>query len=436
MKALAATALAFHVVPRHVLGRGLTPPSEKLNIAGIGIGGQGAVDLKDMAVENIGALVDVDFAKAAPIFKTYPKAETFKDYRVMLDKVGKSIDAVVIATPDHMHAPIAMAAMRAGKHVYCEKPMAHSVEEARLMTRTAKERGVVTQMGQAGHASEATRQIKEWLDAGAIGRVKEIHAWTDRPGTPKRPWWPQPAVVSEAPEAVPANLDWDLWLGMATPRPYHKAYHPFVWRGFFDFGTGALGDMAVHNLDPAFYAMGLGAPAAVSVTSGPLGKESYPAWQEMTFEYPAQGEHGPLNIVWHDGGRKPEGLNDLEGRFNLADNGIMFIGEKGTMVGGGVLGVPRLFPVSRRREFTPPPKTIPRSIGHRAEWIKACKDHRPEDAKAGFAFSGPFVEVLMIGNLATRLQKRIEWDAANMRAANVPEADRLIRKTYRKGFEI
>lgn len=432
-----AAAAGFTIVPRHVLGGdGVVPPSEKLSIAGIGIGGQGAVNLHEMAGENIAALVDVDFDKAAGIFKTYPGAERFKDYRVMLDKVGKHIDAVMIATPDHMHAPIAMAAMRAGKHVYCEKPMAHSVEEARLMTRTAKERGVVTQMGQAGHASEATRQIKEWLDAGAIGRVKEIHAWTDRPGTPKRPWWPQPAVVPEVPETVPADLDWDLWLGMATPRPYHKAYHPFVWRGFFDFGTGALGDMAVHNLDPAFYAMGLGAPAAVSVTSGPLGKESYPAWQVMTFEFPAQGEHGPLNIVWHDGGRKPEGLNDLEGRFNLADNGIMFIGERGTMVGGGVLGVPRLFPVSRRREFTPPPKTIPRSIGHRAEWIKACKDHRPEDAKAGFAFSGPFVEVLMIGNLATRLQKRIEWDAANMRAANAPEADRLIRKTYRKGFEI
>jgi predicted dehydrogenase len=211
-----AAAAGFTIVPCSVIGQGVTPPSEKLNIAGIGIGGQGAVDLKDMAVENIGALVDVDYAKAAPIFKTYPKAEVFKDYRVMLDKVGKSIDAVVIATPDHMHAPIAMAAMRAGKHVYCEKPMAHSVEEARVMTSFAKEKGLVTQMGQGGHASEGTRQIKEWLAAGAIGTLKEIHGWTDRPGTPKRLWWPQPAVVPQAPETVPADLDWDLWLGMAT----------------------------------------------------------------------------------------------------------------------------------------------------------------------------------------------------------------------------
>jgi predicted dehydrogenase len=432
-----AAAAGFTIVPRHVLGGdGVVPPSEKLNIAGIGIGGQGAVDLKDMASENITALVDVDHKKAAPIFKTYPKAEVFKDYRVMLDRLGKSIDAVVIATPDHMHAPIAMAAMRAGKHVYCEKPMAHSIEEARVMTAFAKEKGLVTQMGQGGHASEGTRQIKEWLAAGAIGTVKEIHGWTDRPGTPKRPWWPQPAEVPAEAEAVPAELDWDLWLGAATPRPYHKAYHPFIWRGFFDFGTGALGDMAVHNLDPAFYALELGAPAAVSAESGPLGKESYAAWQVITFEFAASGERGPLKIIWHDGGKMPDAPAELEDKYHLADNGILFIGDKGVMVGGNQMGSPRLFPVSRRREFVEPAKTIPRSIGHRLEWIRACKDHKPEDAKAGFAYSGPFVEALLVGNLATRLQKRIEWDAENMRVKNAPEAEALIRKSYRKGFEI
>jgi len=434
--AVAATAAGFTIVPRYVLGGdGVTPPSEKLNIAGIGVGAQGAVVLKDVADQNVGVLVDVDYKKAAGTFKTYPTARVFKDYRVMLDKVGKSIDAVVIATPDHMHAPISMAAMRAGKHVYCEKPMAHSIEEARVMTRFAKEKGLVTQMGQNGHASEGTRQIKEWLAAGAIGAVKEVHGWTDRPGTPKRPWWPQPAVVPAEAETAPENLEWDLWLGAAKERPYHKAYLHFVWRGFFDFGTGALGDMAVHNLDPAWYALELGAPLAASSVSGPLGKESYPAWQEITFEFAAKGDRGPLKVIWHDGGKLPEPPADLEGKYNLEDNGILFVGEKGTMIGGKGSS-PRLFPTKLRREFVEPPKTIPRSIGHRQEWVKACKDGKPADAKAGFDYSGPFVEMLLVGNLATRLQKRIEWDSENMRATNAPEAEGMIRKSYRRGFEL
>jgi predicted dehydrogenase len=251
-------------------GQGVTPPSEKLNIV---------------------ALVDVDFRKAANTFKTYPKAEVFKDFRVMLDKVGKSVDAVMIATPDHMHAPISMAAMRAGKHVYVEKPMAHSVEEARVMTAYAREHKLVTQMGNNGHAGEGLRQTKEWIDAGAIGVVKEVHGWTDRPadrpGQPGKPWWPQPVTVSDDVETPHAELDWDLWIGAAKERPYHRAYHPHDWRAFFDFGTGALGDMAVHNLDPAWYALDLGAPVAASAESGPLGKDSYPAWQVIRYEFAA-----------------------------------------------------------------------------------------------------------------------------------------------------
>jgi len=435
----AALATTLTIVPRHVLGQGQTPPSEKLNIAGIGVGAQGAVVLKDMADQNIVALCDVDHKFAARKFATYPKAERFKDYRQMLDKLGKSVDAVVVATPDHMHAPIAMAAMRAGKHAYVEKPMAHSIEEARVMAAFAKEKGLVTQMGQNGHATEGIRQTKEWIAAGAIGNVREVHAWTDRPGTPKRPWWPQPAtqpVPGEAAVPVPPDLDWDLWIGMAKPRPYLPAYHPFVWRGFFDFGTGALGDMAVHNLNPAFFALEPGAPNAAHAETGPLGKESYPAWQVITFEFAASANHGPLKIIWHDGGKMPEAPAELEDKYHLADNGIMFIGDKGVMVGGNQMGSPRLFPVSRRREFVEPPKTIPRSIGHRQEWVKACKDKRPEDAKAGFWYSGPFVEALLVGNLAVRLQKRIEWDAANMRVKDAPEAEALVRKTYRKGFEL
>jgi predicted dehydrogenase len=443
LKQAALTAATFTIVPRHVLGQGQTPPSEKLNIAGIGVGAQGAVVLRDMADQNIVALCDVDHKYAAKTFAAYPKAERFKDYRVLLDKLGKSFDAVVIATPDHMHAPISMTMMRGGKHTYCEKPMAHSIHEARVMTQFAKEKGLVTQMGQGGHATEGIRLTKEWLDAGAIGRVKEVHAWTDRPGVPKRAWWPQPAtrpVAGEAPPPVPADLDWDLWIGMAKERPYSPAYHPFVWRGFFDFGTGALGDMAVHNLNPAFYALEPGAPVAASAETGPLGKESYPAWQVITFEFPKSAKFPDgLKMIWHDGGRKPETPADFEGKFSLSDNGVMFVGVKGTMVGGGSSGMasePRLFPSSRRNEFQKPPKTIPRSIGHRQEFVQACKDGRPQDAKAGFWYSGPFVEALLVGNLATRLQKRIEWDGVNLRATNAPEADALIHKVYRKGFDL
>ncbi|RPI91519.1 MAG: gfo/Idh/MocA family oxidoreductase, partial [Chloroflexi bacterium] len=255
LKAAAAAAFGFQLVPRHVLGQGQTAPSGKLNIAGIGVGGQGGGVLGEMKSENIVALCDVDWAKAAQTLNAFPNAERFKDYRVMLEK-RKDIEAVMIATPDHMHAPITLAAMRAGKHVYVEKPMAHSIEEARMMTHIAKKTGLVTQMGNNGHAGEGLRLTREWIQADVIGTVTEVHGWSDRP----LKWWPQPAQRPTETRAVPPDLDWNLWLGCAPQRPYHPAYHPFAWRGWFDFGTGALGDMAVHNLDPAFYALDLGAP--------------------------------------------------------------------------------------------------------------------------------------------------------------------------------
>ena len=246
----------------------------------------------------------------------------------------------------------------------------------------------------------------------------------------------RPIRVKLSSVPVSADLDWDLWLGCAPQRPYHKAYHPFAWRGWFDFGTGALGDMAVHNLDPAFYALDLGAPIAAEAQNSGLGKETYAAWQIITFEFAARGARPALKMTWHDGGKLPPKPADLADEVDLADNGILFIGEKGTMLCGGWSGAPRLFPATRRASFPLPPKTIPRSIGHRAEWIQACKDRKPEDAKAGFAYSGPFTEALLVGNLAVRLQKRIEWDSANLRARNVPEAEALVRKQYRAGFGI
>ena len=384
-----------------------------------------------MEGENIAALCDVDWKYAAHTFKAYPKAKVFKDYRVLLEK-RKDIDAVMIATPDHMHAPISLAALRAGKHVYVEKPMAHSIEEARIMTRVAKETGLVTQMGNNGHAGEGLRLIREWIQGGVIGAVREIHCWSDRPGT----FWKQDLDRPAATPPEPPDLDWNLWLGAAPVRPYHPVYIPQAWRGWFDFGTGALGDMAIHNMDPAFYALDLDAPVATEAQTSPLKKESYPAWTIITYEFAAKGSRPTVKIMWYDGGKQPPRPAGLEPDRKLADNGIYFVGDQGTMLCGGWSGPPRLVPESKMKDLVRPAKTIPRSIGHRAEWIQACKQGKPADAKAGFDYSGPFTEALLVGNLAVRLQKRVEWDSVAMKATNAPEADGLIRKTYRNGFGI
>jgi hypothetical protein len=310
--------------------------------------------------------------------------------------------------------------------------MAHSIEEARLMTKVAKEAGLVTQMGNNGHGGEGLRLIREWIQAGAIGKVKEVHGWSDRPGK----FWNQDLERPTDTPPVPETLDWNLWLGGAPERPYHPFYVPRAWRGWFDFGTGALGDMAIHNIDPAFYALDLEAPVATEAQTSPLKKESYPAWSIITYEFAAKGDRPAVKLYWYDGGKMPPRPPDFEPGRQLADNGIYFVGEKGAMLCGGWSGTPRLVPESKMKEFQLPPKTIPRSIGHRAEWIQACKDCKPEDAKAGFEYSGKFTEGLLVGNLALRLQKRIEWDSAAMKAKNAPEADPLIRKAYRKGFGI
>ena len=434
LKGAAAAAFTVHIMPRQALGgEGQTAPSDKLSIAGVGVGGQGGGDLSNPAIssQNIVALCDVDSARASGTIKKFPKAEVFKDYRVMLEKC-KGIDAVVVATPDHMHAPVAVACMRAGKHVYVEKPMCHTIEESRVMTKLAKESGLVTQMGNQGHGGEGLRATREWIQAGAIGVIKEAHCWSDRPVK----WWPQPVERPKDTPPVPDTLDWDLWLGAAPERPYHPAYCPAVWRAWFDFGNGAMGDMAVHNMDPAFYALDLDTPLATQAQTSLPQPECYPAWEIITYEFAAKGARPPLKLYWYDGGKKPARPDELDEGFNLEDNGIYFRGEKGVILCGGWAGMPRLFPKALRHDFKAPPQAIPRSPGHYAEWVQACKERKPEGAKAGFAYSGPYVESLLVGSLAVRLQKRIEWDAANMVARNAPEADALIRKKYRPGFGI
>jgi predicted dehydrogenase len=431
MGSAAAAVAAFTIVPRHVLGQaGNRPPSEKLNIAGIGVGGQGGGDIDNVSSENIVALCDVDQEKAGGTFKKFPNAKVYRDYRQMLEKENKNIDAVVIATPDHNHAPAAIMAMRMGKHIYVEKPMAHTIYEARKMAEVARQMKVVTQMGNQGHAGEGLRLTYEFIQDGAVGKVNTVHIWSDRP------IWPQGIDRPTDTPPVPPTLDWDLWLGPAPQRPYNPAYVPFKWRGWWDFGCGAMGDMAVHNADPAFFCLNLGAPIAAEAETSGVNNETFPKWQIITYYFMARGNQPAVKLIWYDGGKMPPRPPELEPDRKLEDNGIMFVGDKGTILCGGWAGAPRIIPESKMKEYKKPAKTLPRSPGHHKEWIQACKDNNPKGALAGFDYSGPFTEALLVGNLAVRLGKKIGWDAKNMKVPNAPEADKYINKEYRKGWVI
>lgn len=430
------TGFAFSILPSHVLGlNGQTPPSGRLNIGCIGIGGQGSGVTRELATlpnATIAALCDVDTAYAAHTVKQYPNRPFYTDYRVMLEK-EKNLDTVMIATPDHWHAPISLAAMLRGKHVYVEKPMAHTIEEARVMGKVAAETKVVTQMGNNGHGGEGLRLTKEWIDAGAIGTVKEVHVWSDRPGTF---WNTQGKRRPTETLPVPATLDWDLWQGPAPKHAYHPDYVPRKWRGWFDYGCGALGDMMVHNADPAWYVLDLGAPESVEAVTSETNPDSFPLWSIVTWHFAAKGKRGAVTLTWYDGGKLPPPPPGMEPDRTLNDNGIYFVGDKGVILCPGWSGAPRLVPERAMATFVRPEKTIPRSLGHRKEWVEACLAGKPEDAKAGFWYSAPFTEALLVGVLPIRLGKKIEWNAATMRATNAPEADALIHKAYRTGFEL
>jgi predicted dehydrogenase len=404
-------------------------------IGAIGIGGQGGGVTADIAKFDdvvIAALCDVDQKYAANKVKSYPGRPFYTDFREMLDK-EKNLDAIIVGTPDHWHAPISLAAMQLGKHVYCEKPLAHTIEEARLMARVARETGVVTQMGNQGHAGEGIRLTKEWIDAGAIGNVREVHVWSDRPG---KFWQTQGRRRPTETPPVPETLDWNRWLGPAKERPYHPDYCPRQWRGWIDFGCGALGDMAVHNADPAFYALDLGMPDWVEAESSPTNPDSFPEWSIITYHFPAKGKRGPVTMKWYDGGKLPPRPPEFEADRTLGDNGIYFVGDKGVILAGGWSGTPRLVPEKKMEAFQRPDKTIPRSVGHRREWVDACRAGKPQDAKAGFWYSAPFTEALLVGLLPLFAGKRIEWDAKTMTAKNAPELAPFIRKTYRAGLEL
>jgi len=433
-----ALAAPFIVVPRHVLGGpGHIPPSEKLNIAGIGVGGQGASDLHEVAKENIVALCDVDEARAANTFKTFEKAKRYRDYRKMLEKEEKNIDAVVVATPDHSHAPACMAAIKLGKHVYCEKPLTRTVYEARAIAKAAREAKVATQMGNQGMAFEGNRLINEWIWDGAIGPVREVHVWSDRPTHYGKMLWDQGLERPQDTPPVPDTLDWDLWLGPAPYRPYHPAYAPFKWRGWWDFGSGGLGDMGIHNLAPVFSALKLGAPTSVHASSTAVYEETLPLASTVHYEFPARGNMPPVMVHWYDGGliaARPPELED--GRELPREDGLIFVGDRGTMLVTGWGGnSPRLIPETKMKTYKQPPRTLPRSIGHYEEWIKACKEGTPTESS--FDFAGPMTEAVLLGTVCVRAGGlKLLWDSASMKVTNLPEANQYVRCTYRESWTL
>ena len=396
-------------------------PNEKLNVALIGVGNKGEANRAGVAGENIVALCDVDEKMLNAAAAKHPPARTYRDFRRMLEQ--KDIDAVVVTVPDHVHAVAAMAAMQLGKHVYCEKPLTHDIWEARQLALTARQYKVATQMGNGGHASERLRTAVEWVQAGVIGDVREVHAWSNRP------IWPQGIARPMDRPDVPKYLDWDLWLGPAPERPYHPAYHPFKWRGFWDFGTGALGDMGCHIIDAAFWALDLGAPVAVEAESSDVNGETAPSWSIVRYEFPQRGNKPAVKLTWYDGGKLPSrDLFEVGPDQKLDDNGSLFVGEKGKLA-LDYKGV-RLIP--ERKDFQPPPKTVPRSPGHYTEWIAACKGGAP--AMSNFGYAGSLTEAVLLGNVALRVGKKIEWDAQNLQVRNAPEAAQYIRRQYRKGW--
>jgi predicted dehydrogenase len=400
-------------------------PNEKLNIACIGIGGQGASDTDQVSTENIVALCDVDDAYAAKTFNKYPKAKRYKDYRVMMDEMNRQIDAVVVSTPDHHHAPASVLAMKHGKHVYCQKPLTHTVYEARVMMETARKQKVTTQMGNQGHPNYA--RLVEVIQSGAIGPVHEVHVWTDRP------IWPQGMERPKESQPVPATLDWDLWLGPAPFRPYNSAYLPFVWRGWWDFGTGALGDMACHIMDGAFWSLGLKYPVSIEAQGEPHMPESAPKWSIIHYEFPKRGKMPSVRLTWYDGGKKPS-EEVLEGHVLPKDsNGSLFIGSKGKiLIEHG--GQPKRMEGKNLVDITDPAPYLPRVDNHYQEWVRACKT----GGKTGsnFDYAATMTESVLLGNVALRVGKKVEWDAKKMRATNAPEADELIRTEYRKGWSL
>jgi predicted dehydrogenase len=430
----AAAAAAFTVVPRHVLGGpGQTPPSGKLNVAGVGVGGMGFGDIRSVAGlgENIVALCDVDQRHAEKAFKQFPDAKPHTDFRKML-QIQKDIDAVMVATPDHNHAVVSVAAMKMGKHVFCQKPLAHSVAECRQMAQVAREMKVATQMGNQGQAGEEARLISELVWAGTVGTVREVHAGSNRYPAISARGIPRPKDTPP----VPATLAWDLWLGPAPERPYHPCYLPFSWRGWWDFGTGVLGDIGCHQLSSTFKALKLGHPTSVEACSSnhqcppEIANETAPLASITRWQFPAEGDRAAVTVAWWDGGLKPPRPEELEpGRKFGEGDWLYIVGDKGKVYDH------RLIPESRAKEVGKPPQVLPRSPGHYQEWVNACKGG-PAAGSNFVDHAAHLAEVVLLGNVAIRTKEKLLWDGLAMRVTNHEPANALLQPPYRQGWTL
>lgn len=463
LKASMATA-GFYILPRHVLGRGFTAPSDKLNIAGIGVGGKAEVNLPyayNKGTDNIVALCDVDDRMAVNARKKWPAAPYYKDYRALLDKETKNIDAVIITTPDHMHAPIALAAMQMGKHVYCEKPLTHDIYEARILTEAARKHKVVTQMGNQGSSGNDTRIIETWIQDGVIGDVHTVHVWTNRPV------WPQGIPTPTGKFDVPKEVDWKLWLGTAPYRDFNPIYIPANWRGWVNFGTGSLGDMGCHFMDVPYRALKLKYPVSVECSVGSVWTgffkeavytDSYPPSSKTHIQFPARESMPTVELIWYDGGIRPKRPEELlpEEQMGEDSGGMIFEGTKGKLMAGLFGGNPTLLPMKRMKEVNLPKSKYPfvegGPEGHQQQWVKACKKGYGTYTSSSFDLSGPLTETVLMGNLAVRSynyseknqkgnfiypgRKTLLWDGENMKITNFEPANQFVRRQYAENYKL
>ncbi len=406
-------------------------PNEKVAIACVGIEGKGKSDSDDAdRYGQVVAICDIDEDRLGPRSLRFPKAKPYTDFRKMLEEMGKSIDAVTVSTPDHTHAPAAVMAMRMGKHCFCQKPLTHSIEEARILGDVAREKKLITQMGNQGTAEEGTRKGAALIKAGALGTVKEVHVWTNRP------IWPQGLEAPKKGEPVPSKLHWDLFLGPAKERPYAPVYHPFKWRGWWDFGTGALGDMACHTLNLGFMGLDLRDPVSVHAETSGHNHESYPKWSIIEYMFPERNGRAPVKMTWYDGGKLPP-IELLQGE-KVNSSGLLLIGDKGAIYSPHDYGAQwKLLGGATEKSVE-----FKRSPGHFKEWTDGIKSG--EQAMSNFPdYAGPLTETVLLGNLAVWAAdqeggkgKKIEWNAKELKATNAPETDSIVRKEYRKGFSV
>ena len=431
--AAGAIGAGFHLNPTPAAES--NSPNEKLNIAGVGATGRAGADIAGVSTQNIVAIADADRELLDKGSVRYPRARKYRDYRVMLEKEADNIDAVVVGTPDHSHAPATAMAMGLGKPAYCEKPLTHTVKEARVLIELAKEHNLVTQMGTQIHSGDNYRRVVELVQSGAIGPIEEAHVWSSAVYT---------GAKFTTGTKTPDHLDWDLWLGPSAERPYSDGVHPFHWRKFWDYGTGSLGDFGCHYMDLTHWALKLRAPTRVAASGPPVDPVSTPAWCIVNYEYPQRGQLPPVALTWYDSGKQPkmlkslgdpnapDGPKDQNGKPMSLNSGQLFVGKDGMIWSN--YSQRCLLPGDKFADFKPPEPSIPKSIGHHAEWLNAIKNGGP--TTCNFDYSGTLTEAVMLGTVAYRSGETIEWDAANLKVTNAPGAQQFIHKEYRRGWTL